>query len=83
MVFVGGMPNDEDGCLPAVTILRVLPHHEQPRSSPTQTGAGATALEMEHSIVDFAVLCQSPYVNEASEPFAVAVLLKVRPLPSL
>ena len=31
---------------------------------------------MEHPIIAFCTLCQSPYINEQQDPFAVAVLLK-------
>ena len=62
LVFAGGLPHDESGVLPAVTVLR--------------GGKSATVLEMEHPIVAFRTLCNSPHENDVQEPFAIAVLLK-------
>uniref|UniRef100_A0A914XGW2 Lethal giant larvae homologue 2 domain-containing protein n=1 Tax=Plectus sambesii TaxID=2011161 RepID=A0A914XGW2_9BILA len=62
IVFSGGMPLDDSGVLPAITVLR--------------GGKSATVLEMEHPIVAFSTLCASPFPNAVQEPYAVAVLLK-------
>lgn len=62
MIFSGGMPLDDSGVLPALTVLR--------------GGKSATVLEMEHPIVAFTTLCASPFANALQEPYAVAVLLK-------
>uniref|UniRef100_A0A8C5IVK0 Syntaxin-binding protein 5-like n=1 Tax=Junco hyemalis TaxID=40217 RepID=A0A8C5IVK0_JUNHY len=35
-----------------------------------------TVLEMDHPIVDFLTLCETPYPNEFQEPYAVVVLLE-------
>ncbi|KAM4044059.1 syntaxin-binding protein 5-like isoform 8-T10 [Anomaloglossus baeobatrachus] len=39
-------------------------------------GKAITVLEMEHPIVDFLTLCETPYPNEFQEPYAVAVLME-------
>lgn len=48
IIFSGGLPYDETGQMPSVTILR---------------GKSTTVLEMEHSIVTFVTLSDSPYIN--------------------
>lgn len=61
VIFSGGMPLD-DAALPAITVLR--------------GSKSATVLEMEHPIISFCTLCQSPYAGSIQQPYAVAVLLK-------
>lgn len=39
-------------------------------------GKAITVLEMDHPIVDFLTLCETPYANEFQEPYAVAVLME-------
>ncbi|KAM3935802.1 syntaxin-binding protein 5-like isoform 9-T10 [Leptodactylus fuscus] len=39
-------------------------------------GKAITVLEMDHPIVDFLTLCETPYPNEFQEPYAVAVLME-------
>ncbi len=38
-------------------------------------GKTTTVLEMEHNIIDFITLCESPYATEFSDPYAIVVLL--------
>uniref|UniRef100_A0A3B3S1I2 Syntaxin-binding protein 5-like n=1 Tax=Paramormyrops kingsleyae TaxID=1676925 RepID=A0A3B3S1I2_9TELE len=61
IVFSGGLSYDKAGKRPALTIMH---------------GKSVTVLEMDHPIVDFLVLCETPYPNEVQEPYAVAVLLE-------
>ncbi len=54
VIFSGGLPYDETGQMPSVTVLR---------------GKSTTVLEMEHSIVTFVTLCDSPYISgECNDP---------------
>ncbi|ELK36448.1 Syntaxin-binding protein 5-like protein [Myotis davidii] len=39
-------------------------------------GKAITVLEMDHPIVEFLTLCETPYPNEFQEPYAVVVLLE-------
>uniref|UniRef100_A0A0M3ITV0 LLGL domain-containing protein n=1 Tax=Ascaris lumbricoides TaxID=6252 RepID=A0A0M3ITV0_ASCLU len=61
VIFSGGVPQDE-GVLPALTIMRA--------------SRSATVLEMDHPMIAFIPLISSPYSNVPQHPFAVAVLLK-------
>ncbi|VDM49782.1 unnamed protein product [Toxocara canis] len=61
IIFSGGVPQEE-GVLPALTILRA--------------SRSATVLEMDHPLIAFVPLTSSPYANVPQHPFAVAVLLK-------
>lgn len=38
-------------------------------------GKSSTVLEMEHEIVDFITLCESPYEADYNDPYAIVVLL--------
>lgn len=38
-------------------------------------GKSTTVLEMEHDIVDFITLCESPYEADCNDPYAILVLL--------
>ncbi|XP_050975652.1 syntaxin-binding protein 5-like isoform X11 [Labeo rohita] len=61
VVFSGGLSYDKAGRRPTLTIMH---------------GKAITVLEMDYPIVDFLVLCETPYLNEVQEPYAVAVLLE-------
>lgn len=39
-------------------------------------GKSTTVLHMEHPVVDFIVMCESPWCNDMQEPYAIAVLLQ-------
>ena len=38
-------------------------------------GKSTTVLEMEHDIIDFITLCESPYEADFNDPYAIVVLL--------
>ncbi|XP_053482647.1 syntaxin-binding protein 5-like isoform X1 [Ictalurus furcatus] len=61
VIFSGGLSYDKAGRRPTLTIMH---------------GKAITVLEMDHPIVEFLVLCETPYLNEVQEPYAVAVLLE-------
>uniref|UniRef100_A0A8C3MAW9 Syntaxin-binding protein 5-like n=1 Tax=Geospiza parvula TaxID=87175 RepID=A0A8C3MAW9_GEOPR len=61
VVFSGGLSYDKPCRRPSLTIMH---------------GKAITVLEMDHPIVDFLTLCETPYPNEFQEPYAVAVLLE-------
>ncbi|KAJ8388560.1 hypothetical protein AAFF_G00132740 [Aldrovandia affinis] len=61
VIFSGGLSYDKAGRRPTLTIMH---------------GKAMTVLEMDHPIVDFMVLCETPYPNEVQEPYAVVVLLE-------
>uniref|UniRef100_A0A672KSP7 Syntaxin-binding protein 5-like n=1 Tax=Sinocyclocheilus grahami TaxID=75366 RepID=A0A672KSP7_SINGR len=61
VVFSGGLSYDKAGRRPTLTIMH---------------GKAITVLEMDYPIVDFLVLCDTPYLNEVQEPYAVVVLLE-------
>ncbi|XP_046699845.1 syntaxin-binding protein 5-like isoform X8 [Silurus meridionalis] len=61
VIFSGGLSYDKAGRRPTLTIMH---------------GKSITVLEMDHPIVEFLVLCETPYLNEVQEPYAVAVLLE-------
>ncbi|XP_073711281.1 syntaxin-binding protein 5-like isoform X11 [Misgurnus anguillicaudatus] len=61
VVFSGGLSYDKAGRRPTLTIMH---------------GKAITVLEMDYPIVDFMVLCETPYLNEVQEPYAVVVLLE-------
>lgn len=48
VIFSGGMPYDQAGRTPSITVVY---------------SKTTTVLEMEHPVVDFITLCESPYVN--------------------
>lgn len=60
VIFSGGLPYDRTGQSPSLTIIH---------------GKVTTVLEMEHSIIDFITLCETPWQSEFHEPYAVVVLL--------
>jgi len=47
-IFSGGMPAEKVGQTPTLTIMH---------------GSNTTVLEMEYQIIDFAVLCSTPWNN--------------------
>ncbi|NXF86946.1 STB5L protein, partial [Eubucco bourcierii] len=61
VVFSGGLSYDKPCRRPSLTIMH---------------GKAITVLEMDHPIVDFLTLCETPYPNESQEPYAVVVLLE-------
>ncbi|XP_061195840.1 syntaxin-binding protein 5-like [Saccostrea echinata] len=61
IIFSGGMSYDRAGRTPSITVMN---------------GKSTTALEMEHNIVDFVVLCETPWQNDFQEPYAIVVLLQ-------
>uniref|UniRef100_A0A8C5MB41 Syntaxin-binding protein 5-like n=1 Tax=Leptobrachium leishanense TaxID=445787 RepID=A0A8C5MB41_9ANUR len=61
VIFSGGLSYDKACRRPSLTIMH---------------GKAITVLEMDHPIVDFITLCETPYPNEFQEPYAVAVLLE-------
>ncbi|XP_077030373.1 syntaxin-binding protein 5-like isoform X6 [Agelaius phoeniceus] len=61
VVFSGGLSYDKPCRRPSLTIMH---------------GKAITVLEMDHPIVDFLTLCETPYPNEFQEPYAVVVLLE-------
>uniref|UniRef100_A0A8C1D0N8 Syntaxin binding protein 5L n=1 Tax=Cyprinus carpio carpio TaxID=630221 RepID=A0A8C1D0N8_CYPCA len=61
VIFSGGLSYDKAGRRPTLTIMH---------------GKAIIVLEMDYPIVDFLVLCETPYLNEVQEPYAVAVLLE-------
>ncbi|XP_069961369.1 syntaxin-binding protein 5 isoform X2 [Cherax quadricarinatus] len=60
VIFSGGLTNDRAGRTPSITVIQ---------------GKTTTVLEMEHNVVDFTTLCETPYASEFAEPYALVVLL--------
>ncbi|KAK9881942.1 hypothetical protein WA026_018137 [Henosepilachna vigintioctopunctata] len=61
VIFSGGMPKDQAGKTPCITVV----HNKT-----------TTVLEMEHNVVDFITLCESPYPSDLQEPFGIIALLQ-------
>ncbi|KAK3089384.1 hypothetical protein FSP39_003169 [Pinctada imbricata] len=61
VIFSGGISYDRAGTTPSITVMN---------------GKSTTVLEMEHNVVDFVVLCETPYQNDFQEPYAIVVLLQ-------
>ncbi|XP_060577978.1 syntaxin-binding protein 5-like isoform X2 [Ruditapes philippinarum] len=61
VIFSGGMSYDRAGRTPCITVM---------------SGKNTTVLEMEHTIIDFVVLCETPWQNDFQDPYAIAVLLQ-------
>ncbi|KAF5302467.1 hypothetical protein FQR65_LT08557 [Abscondita terminalis] len=61
VIFSGGMPYDQAGRTPSITVVH---------------SKTTTVLEMEHNVIDFITLCESPYPSEMQEPYAIIVLLQ-------
>ncbi|XP_075228218.1 syntaxin-binding protein tomosyn [Lycorma delicatula] len=60
VIFSGGLTYDKAGRTPSITVIH---------------GKTTTVLEMEHNVVDFVTLCESPYNSDMQEPYAIVVLL--------
>ncbi|KAI5726406.1 hypothetical protein M8J76_002114 [Diaphorina citri] len=60
VIFSGGLTYDKAGRSPSISVM----HNKT-----------TTVLEMEHNVVDFVTLCESPYICEMQEPYAIVVLL--------
>ncbi|XP_052348717.1 syntaxin-binding protein 5-like isoform X2 [Oncorhynchus keta] len=62
VIFSGGLSYDKaGGRRPTLTIMH---------------GKTITVLEMDHPIVEFLVLCDTPYSNKIQDPYAVVLLLE-------
>uniref|UniRef100_A0A7M4FSR2 Syntaxin-binding protein 5-like n=1 Tax=Crocodylus porosus TaxID=8502 RepID=A0A7M4FSR2_CROPO len=61
IIFSGGLSYDKACRRPSLTIMH---------------GKAITVLEMDHPIVEFLTLCETPYPNEFQDPYAVVVLLE-------
>ncbi|KAK0159671.1 hypothetical protein PV327_010764 [Microctonus hyperodae] len=61
VIFSGGLAYETTGRTPSITVIQ---------------GKTTTVLEMEHNVVDFIVLCDSPYTSDFQDPYAVIVLLQ-------
>ncbi|XP_065332284.1 syntaxin-binding protein 5 isoform X9 [Cloeon dipterum] len=61
LIFSGGLPHDTAGRAPSITVIH---------------GKTTTVLEMEHNVVDFITLCESPWVSDFQDPYAIVVLLQ-------
>ncbi|XP_049872687.1 syntaxin-binding protein 5 isoform X2 [Pectinophora gossypiella] len=61
VMFSGGLPTDKAGRTHSITVLN---------------GKSTTVLEMEHAVVDFVTLCESPHTADYQEPYAIVVLLQ-------
>ncbi|XP_057339571.1 syntaxin-binding protein 5 isoform X2 [Microplitis mediator] len=61
IIFSGGLAYEATGRTPSITVIQ---------------GKTTTVLEMEHNVVDFITLCDSPYTSDFQDPHAVVVLLQ-------
>nr|XP_015840147.1 PREDICTED: syntaxin-binding protein 5 isoform X7 [Tribolium castaneum] len=61
VIFSGGMPYDQAGRTPSITVV----HNKT-----------TTVLEMESNVIDFITLCESFYSSELQEPYAIIALLQ-------
>ncbi|XP_011639551.1 syntaxin-binding protein 5 isoform X3 [Pogonomyrmex barbatus] len=61
VIFSGGLAQDTTGRTPSITVIH---------------GKTTTVLEMEHNVIDFIVLCDSPWASDFQDPYAVVVLLQ-------
>ncbi|XP_052807592.1 syntaxin-binding protein 5-like isoform X11 [Mya arenaria] len=61
VIFSGGMSYDRAGRTPCITVM---------------TGKTTTVLEMEHTVIDFVVMCETPWQNDFQDPYAIVVLLQ-------
>ncbi|KAL0879849.1 hypothetical protein ABMA27_002384 [Loxostege sticticalis] len=61
VIFSGGLPTDKAGRTHSITVLN---------------GKSTTVLEMEHTVVDFVTLCETPHTADYQEPYAIVVLLQ-------
>lgn len=56
VIFSGGMSYDRAGRTPCITVM---------------SGKNTTVLEMEHTIIDFVVLCETPWQNGRNQGLQV------------
>ncbi|XP_020280072.1 syntaxin-binding protein 5 isoform X2 [Pseudomyrmex gracilis] len=61
VIFSGGLAYDTTGRTPSITVIH---------------GKTTTVLEMEHNVIDFVTLCDSPWASDFQDPYAVVVLLQ-------
>ncbi|XP_064488140.1 syntaxin-binding protein 5-like isoform X2 [Ornithodoros turicata] len=61
IIFSGGLPYDKSSQTQALTVIHAKT---------------TTVLEMEHNIVDFVTLCETPFQSDFHEPYAIVVLLQ-------
>ncbi|XP_070569216.1 syntaxin-binding protein 5-like isoform X4 [Ptychodera flava] len=61
IIFSGGLTYDKAAKQPSLTIMQ---------------GKNTTVLEMEHPIMDFLCLCETPWPSDIQEPYAIIVLLE-------
>ncbi|XP_023316381.1 syntaxin-binding protein 5 isoform X8 [Trichogramma pretiosum] len=61
VIFSGGLAYETTGRTPSITVIQ---------------GKTTTVLEMEHNVVDFVTLCDSPWSSDFQDPYAVVVLLQ-------
>ncbi|CAG5115214.1 unnamed protein product, partial [Candidula unifasciata] len=61
VIFSGGMSYDRAARTPSITVM---------------AGKSITVLEMEHNVVDFVSLCDTPWANDFQDPYAIVVLLQ-------
>ncbi|KAJ8672943.1 hypothetical protein QAD02_004204, partial [Eretmocerus hayati] len=61
VIFSGGLAYDTTSRTPSITVIQ---------------GKTTTVLEMEHNVVDFITLCDSPWTSDYQDPYAVVVLLQ-------
>uniref|UniRef100_A0A6P7F905 Syntaxin-binding protein 5-like n=1 Tax=Diabrotica virgifera virgifera TaxID=50390 RepID=A0A6P7F905_DIAVI len=61
VIFSGGMPYDQASRTPCITVVY---------------SKTTTVLEMEHNVIDFITLCESPYTSELQEPYGIIALLQ-------
>ncbi|KAK4019250.1 hypothetical protein OUZ56_001276 [Daphnia magna] len=61
VIFSGGLPIDRPGRSSSITVIH---------------GRNTTVLEMEHNVVDFVALCDTPWTSEEQDPHAIIVLLQ-------
>ncbi|KAL7027298.1 hypothetical protein ACKWTF_005398 [Chironomus riparius] len=60
-IFSGGLSMEKGGKSPCITVLQ---------------GKGTAVLHMEHPVVGFVAMCESPWMSDMQEPYAIAVLLQ-------
>ncbi|RWS31563.1 syntaxin-binding protein 5-like protein, partial [Leptotrombidium deliense] len=82
IIFSGGMPVGDSNSNPgtpsssATSESKSNEAHTQGTQSLTIIhGKTTTVLEMEHNIIDFVTLCESPWESDFNDPYAVLVLL--------
>ncbi|XP_077870130.1 syntaxin-binding protein 5-like [Saccoglossus kowalevskii] len=61
IIFSGGLSYEKAAKQPSLTIMQ---------------GKNTTVLEMEHPIMDFMSLCETPWPSDIHEPYAIVVLLE-------